>query len=84
MTRAATQEERWDHDRDLRKADWRPGDPLPLHQRLPLARLIGYCEGLANSGLLGLKVEFQLRQNIAEALAAFNMPSKTEGSDAQA
>lgn len=30
MTRAATQEERWDHDRDLRK-NWTPeNDPLPV------------------------------------------------------
>jgi len=30
MTDART-EARWDHLRDLRKHDWRPGDPLPLY-----------------------------------------------------
>jgi hypothetical protein len=36
------------------------------------------------SGLLGEKMEAKLRQSIAETLAAFNMPSMTERSDAQA
>ncbi len=30
MTRAATQEERWDRERDYRKHEPRPSDPIPL------------------------------------------------------
>jgi hypothetical protein len=40
----STAEQRWDHDRDLRKADWRQGDPpslspdpLPLRFTAPIA-----------------------------------------------
>jgi hypothetical protein len=37
MTRMATQEERWDHDRDLRKHEPRPGDKdFPIRLEKPL------------------------------------------------
>lgn len=67
-----------DRERDYRKHEWRPGDRAPMDQRFAVAKLIGYCEGLANSGLLGAVLEIKLRENIAEALVAFDMPSKTE------
>lgn len=78
MTRHATDFERADHFRDLAKHDLRASDPPPLDQRLSVAQLVGYCEGLANSGLLNEDAEFNLRKNIADVLVAFNMPSKFE------
>jgi hypothetical protein len=75
MTRAATPDEIADHDRDNRKHDPRP---LDLTQRYAVAQLVGYCEGIVQSGVLGPDAELPLRLRIAAALAAFNMPSKTE------
>ena len=77
MTRY-TPEQRWDHARDLAKHEWRPGDPMPLDQRLALARLIGYSESIAAAGLIGETMETNLRQCIAETLTAFSMPSKSD------
>jgi hypothetical protein len=67
-----------DHDRDLRKADWRPGDPVPLDQRLAVAALVGECESIAASGNLTPPAEQSLRLLIAKTLTAFEMPSKAE------
>jgi hypothetical protein len=78
MTHHASADQIADRERDYRKHEWRPGDPLPFDQRCAIAKLVGYCEGLANSGLLGEELETKLRRNIAEALVAFNMPSKVE------
>ena len=47
-------------------------------QRFAIAKLIGYAEGIVNSGTLDPTVEWQLRIRIADALTAFNMPSKSE------
>ena len=74
MTRAATQAERWDHDRDLAKHDLRPAD----NQRYAVAALIGECESIAESGHLTEPAERSLRVLIAHTLSAFNMPSKAE------
>jgi hypothetical protein len=71
-----------DHDRDLRKADWRPGDPLPLDQRLAVAALVGECESIAGSGNLTQPAEQSLRLLIAKTLVAFGMPSKRERENA--
>jgi hypothetical protein len=84
MTRNATPDEYADRERDYAKHEWRPGDRAPLDQRCAVAKLIGYCEGLVNSGLLGADLETKLRANIAETLVAFNMPSKTERESADA
>ena len=73
--RAATQAERFDHERDLRKHDW---SPHILDQRFAVATLTGYCEGIINSGILGADGELALRQHVARALAAFDMPSIVE------
>jgi hypothetical protein len=78
MTRAASQEERWDRDRDLRRHEWRPGDPPSFDQRAAVAKMVGYCEGIANSGILGDELEAKLRTQIAEVLVAFKMPSAVE------
>ena len=72
----------WDHERDSRKHDWRPGDAMPLDQRLALARLIGYSEAIAAAGLIGAEMEAKLRTCIAETLVAFKMPSSREQADA--
>jgi len=55
-----------------------------LPQRCAVAKLIGHCEGLISSGILGERLELRLRQSVAETLAAFNMPAATERSDAEA
>jgi hypothetical protein len=78
MTRHATQEERWDRDRDLRRHDPRPGDPPSFDQRAAVAKMVGYCEGVIGSGILPDDCEIMLRKIIAETLVAFNMPSKAE------
>lgn len=67
----------WDHERDLRKHE-----PRPTDQRHAVANLVGYCEGLVKSGMLGEDIEASLRRHIAFTLAAFNMPSKAELEDA--
>lgn len=51
--------------------------PSP-RQREAVARLVGYCEGLCRGGQLGELVELGLRENIARALAAFDMPAEAE------
>jgi hypothetical protein len=81
MTRHVTAEMA-DRQRDYRKHDWRPGDPPSFDQRAAVAKMVGYCEGIANSGILGDDLEARLRTQIAEVLVAFNMPSKAERSDA--
>lgn len=70
--------EYWDHRRDELKHEWRPGDPLPLDQRCALAQLVGYCEGIAKSGVLDNDLELKLRRNVAAVLVAFNMPAKAD------
>ena len=74
----ATAEQRADHDHDLRKRDWRPGDRMPLDQRLAVCKLIGYAEGIAAGGILSEDMEFRLRALISEALVAFDMRSSNE------
>lgn len=76
--------EYWDHRRDYAKHEWRPGDPLPLDQRLAVASLIGECESIAGSGQLTEPAEQSLRLLIAETLSVFNMPSIAERESADA
>lgn len=77
MTRNATPDEYADRERDYAKHEWRPGDRAPLEQRLAVARLVGYAEAIAASGLVGT-LEPNLRAAIAQTLVAFNMPAKSE------
>lgn len=67
-----------DHAYDIRKHEWRPGDRLPLDQRCAVAKLVGYSEAIAASGLLGDVMDIELRRRIAEVLVAFDMQSKAE------
>lgn len=67
-----------EHERELQKHEWRPGDRMPLDQRVALAKLIGYSEAIAEAGLIGEEMETKLRACIAETLAAFNLPTKAE------
>jgi hypothetical protein len=48
-----------------------------MPKRFAVAELVGYCEGLCASGILG-KDELTLRTLVAKTLAAFDMPSKAE------
>lgn len=74
--------EYWDHERDIRKADWRPGDAPSIDQRAAVSKLVGYCEGICSSGSLTPMAESMLRKSIAETLVAFNMPSRVESEHA--
>jgi hypothetical protein len=67
-------EDRWDHERDLRKHQPNPY----LDRRLAVSALIGDCEAIAASGVLTEPAEQSLRLLIAKTLAAFDMPSKSE------
>ena len=78
MSYAPTQEQRWDHARDLAKHEWRPGDAPTFDQRVVVAEMIGACEGLINSGVLGDELETKLRGTVARALVTFDMPSQSE------
>ena len=42
-------------------------------QRRVVAKLIGYCEAIAESGLVGEKMECKLRALVAETLSVFGM-----------
>jgi Cdc6-like AAA superfamily ATPase len=77
MPAHCSDEQRADHDRELRKHEPRLRD-LPFSQRLALAKIVGYCEGVAKSGVLPEDTEFKLREVIAETLVAFGMPSSRE------
>jgi hypothetical protein len=79
MWRHPTPED-WDHTRDERKHYDRPGDRFD--QRTAVAKLVEICEGLVASGQLGAELELKVRRDIAEALVAFNMPSKVESDTA--
>lgn len=46
-----------------------------LPRRGQVARIIGYCEGIVNSGILGAELEAKLRKEIAATLAVFDMPA---------
>lgn len=63
-----TQEQRWDHARDLRKHD-----SSPRHQRRAVQELIGYCWGLTHGELLGLEIQKQLRTRIRTVCVEFGM-----------
>jgi hypothetical protein len=80
MSRQASIDQKWDHERDYRKHEPRPSD-LTVSQRFALAKLIGFAEGVVGSGTCG-SVEPSGREIIAEALAAFGWPSKSERADA--
>lgn len=65
-----------EHERELRKHDM---DTLTRSQTLALARVIGALEGVISSGIIkGSDTELDLRIIVAEACAAFNLPSKPE------
>ena len=49
-----------------------------MPRRGQVARIIGFCEGIANSGILGADLEAKLRKEIAATLVVFDMPAKTD------
>jgi hypothetical protein len=51
---------------------------MDRRQELALAKLIGAMEGIVEFGMFHEDTEFVFRQIIAEALAAFKLPSKDE------
>jgi hypothetical protein len=68
-----TQEQRWDHARDLIKHD-----SSPRHQKRAVSKLVGYCWGLTHGGILSLDIEKQLRDRIREVCIEFNMEPPAE------
>jgi hypothetical protein len=49
-----------------------------ISQRYAVAKLVGYCESIASSGLVGEPMERRLRERIAETLSAFGMEPHQE------
>lgn len=49
-----------------------------ISQRYAVAKIIGYCEAIASSGLVGEIMERRLREHIAETLSAFGMEPHQE------
>ncbi len=49
----------------------------PTRQLYAVSKLVGYCEAIASSGLVGEVMEIRLREHIAETLSAFNMEHHT-------
>lgn len=47
-------------------------------QQRALAILVGYCEGITTSGVLGFQSEMSLRRYVIETCNAFGMPTKAE------
>jgi hypothetical protein len=47
-------------------------------QLYAVAKIIGYCEAIASSGLVGEIMERRLRERIAETLSAFGMEPHQE------
>jgi hypothetical protein len=72
--------ERAEHEYDIRRAEPRLSD-LPASQQIALLKLVGYAEGLVRGGCLGELVEAGLREQLAEARAAFGVFNR-EGVDA--
>ena len=48
---------------------------LSTDQLYCVAKLVGYCESIVASGLVGEIMERRLRERIAETLSAFGMDS---------
>ena len=51
---------------------------MDRRQKLALAKLIGAMEGVVEFGRFSEETELVFREILAEALAAFNLPSKAE------
>jgi len=56
---------------------------LSFNQRHALYDLVGYCEGLAGSALVGELIERNLRIRIAAVLSTFAMPPACQRSEQQ-
>lgn len=64
-----TQEQRWDHQRDLRKHE-----ASPRHQKRAVVELVGYLHGLMCDGLiLSPEIEKTLRARVDNVCVEFNM-----------
>lgn len=76
-----TQEQRWDHDRDLRKHE-----PSPRFQKRAVQRLVGYLHGILHDGLLPLspEVEKALRSQIRSVCVEFEIDALPERAPAEA
>lgn len=75
---SAADEQRTDHQRDLRKnGDW-PDGRRTTAQIHAVAALTLSCEAVVESGVLGEKIEGVMRERIAAVLVAFGMRSKAE------
>lgn len=69
----------WDHERDHHKHEPRASDiKMNARQKVALAKLIGGLEGIISFGLLEPESELECRKIVAEALAAFGLPSIAE------
>jgi hypothetical protein len=79
MTRMANEYERADHDRDLAKHD----APNALDRilasmpgRLALANLVGYCDAICNSGVLGADQTPTFRRLVDDVVVKHDIPTR--------
>lgn len=66
----STQEQRWDHERDLRKHE-----PSPRHQKRAVVELVGYLHGLMECGQFSnvREIEKQLHARMCAVCTEFDM-----------
>jgi hypothetical protein len=75
MTRTAYDRE---HERELLKHEPRPTDRLHWRQENAIIKLTGYLDGVIGTGMIPAAIEMVLRERVAEAQMAFNIPTKAE------
>lgn len=66
----STQEQRWDHQRDLRKHE-----SSPRHQKRAVVELVGYLHGLMTGGHFSAtpEIERQLHTSMCRVCSEFDM-----------
>lgn len=77
MTRAASQEQRWDRERDLRKHEPRPSDDRRLndhHRIMHVSYLTAYLDTLLRVGAIPPDLRDGIRSTVDRTRVAFGLP----------
>lgn len=74
----STAEQRYDHDRDLRKHE-----PSPRHQKRAVIELVGYLHGLLHPGapvgpILSPEIDKQIRSRMKNVCVEFDIDPPAE------